>query len=223
MMSGMPGAEILSSIPRWTERSIERGENILATSNQGTLLLFEQDGQSLVVKTVMGRGMLRRVRQATLDREYKAYQRLTGIAGVPVCYGYLQDRYLVLEHVRGEPFRNAVLTGRNAWFDELLAIIRQCHSRGVAHGDLKSKSNLLNTGAGKPCVIDFGTTVLWKEGFHPVNNRMFNYLKKLDLNAWVKHKYHGRYEDVSPEDRELLDYSGLEGLLRRYRRWRDKE
>ena len=218
----MINAHILTHIPHWAEESLKQGKHIIATSNQGTILLFEEDGSSLIIKTVMGRGMIRRARQATLRREFEAYQRLSGLKGVPECFAYLQDRFLVLEHIRGEPYRDAVLEDRTAWFEALLEIIREFHRRGVAHGDLKSKSNLLNTDAGQPCIIDFGTTVFWKSGFHPINNRMFNYLKKLDLNAWVKHKYHGRYEDVSAEDRELLDYSGLEGVLRRYRRWRDQ-
>ena len=51
---------------------------------------------------------------------------------------------------------------------------------------------------------------------------MFEYLKRLDINAWVKHKYHGRYEDVSEEDARLLDYSAFENLLRRYRQWKKR-
>ena len=39
----------------------------------------------------------------------------------------------------------------------------------------------------------------------------------MDLNAWVKHKYRGRYADVSDEDRELLDYSFIEYWVRRLR------
>ena len=35
-------------------------------------------------------------------------------------------------------------------------------------------------------------------------------LQPVDLNAYVKHKYHGRYEDVSGSDLELLDYSRIE-------------
>jgi len=217
----MVDPRIINLIPEWVDACQEQGRNILATSNQGVIFLYEEDDVSLVIKTAMGTGILRRARQATLRREFQAYQRLSGMAGVAKCFAYLQDRYLVLEHIRGEPFRNALFENRTSWFDELLKIIREFHRRGVAHGDLKSKSNLLNTVQGTPCVIDFGTAVSSQEGFHPINNRMFDYLKRLDLNAWVKHKYHGCYEDVSAEDRELLDYSGLEGALRRYRRWRD--
>ncbi len=140
---------------------------------------------------------------------------------MPRCYGLVADRYLVLERIHGTAYREAEWQDRDAWFAELLEVIRGFHRRGVAHGDLKSKSNLLVTDRQRPCVIDFGTTVLHKPGVHPFNNLMFEYLKQLDLNAWVKHKYHGRYEDASDVDRELLDYSRTEALLRRYRKWRD--
>jgi predicted Ser/Thr protein kinase len=214
-------ASIPKNLSRWAEQSLHEGENILATSNQGTILLYRDGGLELVVKTAMGKGLARRTRQATLVREARAYERMAGIDGVPRCHGFVADRYLVLERVRGIPYRDASIGDRDAWFARLLSIIRAFHQRGVSHGDLKSKSNLLVTDSGHPCVLDFGTTVLHRDGFHPINNRMFEYLKQLDLNAWVKHKYQGRYEDASEEDRGLLDYSWSESVLRRYRKWRD--
>jgi predicted Ser/Thr protein kinase len=201
----------------WAESSLESGSNILARSNQGTVLLFEGDGLKLVVKSAMGRGALRKARQATLEREYAAYQRLEGVTGVPACHGFLGGRYLVLEFIEGVPYREATWEDRDAWFTALLEVIRAFHSRGVSHGDLKSKANLMVGADQKPYVIDFGTTFLFKEGFHPVNNRLFEFGKRMDINAWVKHKYHGRYMDASEEDRELLRYSKLEYVIRRLR------
>ena len=208
-------------IPKWAESSLENGENILAERNQGIILLFREEFMEFAVKTAMGSGTARRARQATLVRECVAYSRLGGVKGVPKCYGMVADRYLVLEYIHGKPYREAEFTDRDDWFSQLLNIIREIHKRGVSHGDLKSKSNLLVTDLGHPCVIDFGTTVLKKEGFHPLNNRMFEYLVQLDFNAWVKHKYQGNYEEASEEDRKLLDYSLMESLLRKYRKWRD--
>lgn len=208
-------------LPEWAQASLESGENILARSNQGTILLFNENGLEFVVKAAMGKGAVRKVRQATLERECEAYARLAGVAGVPQCFGMVAGRFLVLEHVQGRPYREAEFEDRNDWFRQLLRILREIHSRGVSHGDLKSKSNLIVTDTGKPCVIDFGTTIMRRDGFHPINNRMFDYLVQLDLNAWVKHKYHGRYEDVSGEDQQLLQYSRAEAVLRRYRQWRD--
>ena len=200
---------------RWIGDSLARGENILAVSNQGTILHYDQDGLELVVKSAMGRGPVRSVRQRTLLREYEAYQRMEGLQGVPRCFGLVDGRYLVLEFIRATPYREAAWTDRERWFKELLAVLRSFHDRGVSHGDLKSKSNILVTHDQKPCVIDFGTAFIRKPGFHPVNNRLFEHGCRMDINAWVKHKYHGRYEDIEGADLELLDYSKIEYLVRK--------
>ena len=201
----------------WIKASLASGSNILATSNQGIVLLFEGDGLKLVIKSAMGSGVVRKARQATLEREYAAYQRLQGVVGVPACYGLLAGRYLIMEFIDGVPYREASWDDRDGWFAGLLDVIRAFHERGVSHGDLKSKSNMIIGRDQKPYVIDFGTTFIHKEGFHPINNRLFEYGKRLDINAWVKHKYHGRYKNASAEDRQLLQYSKLEYVVRRMR------
>jgi hypothetical protein len=68
----------------------------------------------------------------------------------------------------------------------------------------------------KPCVIDFGTSFVNKSGFHPVNNWFFRVGRRLDINAWVKHKYHGFYRDASEQDMALLDYSWIEIIARKF-------
>ena len=208
---------IPDDLQQWIESSLASGSNILATSNQGIVLLFEGDGLKLVIKSAMGRGPVRKARQATLKREYAANQRLTGVVGVPACYGLLAQRYLLMEFIDGTAYREATWQDRERWFAELLVVIRAFHARGVSHGDLKSKTNLIVGRDQKPYVIDFGTTVLHKHGFHPINNHFFEYGKRLDINAWVKHKYHGRYKNASEEDRELLNYSKLEYVVRKLR------
>lgn len=208
---------IPDDLQQWIESSLDCQQHILATSNQGTVLLFEADGIKLVIKSAMGRGAVRKARQATLEREYAAYQRLDGVVGVPACYGLLAQRYLLMEFIDGTTYRQATWEDRDAWFVRLLDIIRSFHARGVSHGDLKSKNNIIAGTDQKPYIIDFGTTFLHKDGFHPINNRLFEYGKRLDINAWVKHKYYGRYKDASPEDRELLDYSKLEYVVRKLR------
>jgi len=200
---------------QWIEDSLARHEHVLAVSNQGTVLRYRQNGTDLVVKSAMGRGPLRAIRQRTLQREYQAYQLMRGLEGVPRCHGLVDGRYLVLDFVQGTPYRDAVWADRERWFAELLAVLRAFHGRGVSHGDLKSKSNILVTEGEKPCVIDFGTAFIHKRGFHPVNNRLFEHGRRMDINAWVKHKYHGRYENIAGADLELLDYSRIEYLVRK--------
>jgi serine/threonine protein kinase len=200
---------------QWIERSLLRQENVLAVSNQGTILHYREGGADLIVKTAMGRGPLRAARQRTLLREYRAYQRLQDIDGVPVCHGLVDGRYLILDYVDGTPYRDARWADRDAWFEEFLSVLRSIHQRGVSHGDLKSKDNILVTASGSPCVIDFGTSFVFEPGFHPLNNWFFEHGRRMDINAWVKHKYHGRYEDISGDDLQLLDYSRIEYLARK--------
>jgi predicted Ser/Thr protein kinase len=208
---------IPDDLEQWIESSLASGSNILATSNQGIVLLFEGDGLKLIIKSAMGRGAVRKARQTTLEREYAAYQRMQGLSGVPACYGLLARRYLLMEYIDGTTYRKAEWLDRDVWFEELLVIIRAFHARGVSHGDLKSKTNMIVGRDQKPYVIDFGTTFLQKDGFHPINNRLFEYGKRLDINAWVKHKYHGRYKNASEADRQLLNYSKLEWVVRKLR------
>ena len=75
--------------------------------------------------------------------------------------------------------------------------------------------NLLVSEDEHPVIVDFGTAFVHKDGFHPLNNWLFRTAKRMDLNAWVKHKYHGFYSHASEEDRALLDYSWPELLARR--------
>lgn len=202
---------------RWIERSLEKGENVLARSNQGTLLKFSGEGRELLVKCPMGEGLVLLARKRTLQREYQAYQRMEELHGVPECYGLVGGQHLAIEFVRGVPFREAQFSDRERWFDEFLQVIRGFHARGVSHGDLKSKANIMVTEGEGVCVVDFGTAFVHKRGFHPANDFMFDFARRLDLNAWVKHKYHGRYEDASKEDRQILRYSWIEQVVRKAR------
>ena len=206
-----------SAFRGWIEQSLERRENIMAVSNQGTILHFTGDGHDLVVKSAMGSGLVRRLRERTLQREYQAYQRLAGVDGVPACHGMVAEHYLVVDFIRGVPYRQASWDDREAWFEAFLVVLRAIHARGVSHGDLKSKGNIMVTEDQQPCVIDFGTAFVHQEGFHPVNNRLFEHARRMDINAWVKHKYHGKYENMSPHDLELLDYSFTEYWVRKLR------
>ncbi len=136
---------------------------------------------------------------------------------MPRCHCMVDDIYLVLDFIDGTSYRETEWLDREAWFVEFLELIEQFHVRGVSHGDLKSKSNIIVTRDQRPCVIDFGTAFIRKSGFHPINNWLFEYSRRLDLNAWVKHKYHGLYQDVLEQDRKYLNYSSLEKILRRFR------
>lgn len=218
MQSLLINPDFQKTLLDWIETSLAEGSNLLATSNQGTLLLYQQGGNSCVVKAPMGRGAVYSARLATLRREFRAYERMQGLANIPEVYAFLKQTYLVMEYIPGSPYRHASWQDRDLWFTQLQQTIEAFHQRGVAHGDLKSKSNIIVTEDQKPCVIDFGTAVNFRPGFHPINHRLFKFACRLDRNAWVKHKYHGKYEDASEVDKNWLEYSFLEKMLRKFRR-----
>jgi len=198
------------------ELDFERGI-LLGVSNQGEVRRFEIDGLDLAIKQPKGRGLAWTVRATTLKHEYKAYQKLRGVVGIPACYGWFPGDRLVLEYVEGRSLREADIGPDSAYFDALLVLIRAMHARGVAHGDLKRKANLLADRQGNPVIFDFGTATLLKPGLRPINRRLFNLIRQTDLNAWIKLKY-GSYENLKPEDQRLLRRTVIERFLSRLRR-----
>lgn len=187
---------------------------ILARSNQGIVYRVQAGDDEFAVKAAAGRGPLGAANRLALRREFRAYQRLDGLAGTPRCHGLVDGRWLVLDFVRARPFRDALVDA--AFFDRLLTIIRDMHARGVAHGDLKRKDNLLIDESGRPLLLDFGAATIRDPGRRPLNHRLFEFMRQTDLNAWVKLKY-GGYDAVAPEDRALLKRSLIERVLSRIR------
>jgi serine/threonine protein kinase len=190
---------------------------LLGQSNQGEVRRFRLNGQELAIKKPKGRYLGWQVRQATLVREYRAYQRLAGLPGFTRCLGLIDKTFLVLEFRQGTPFRRAELADREAFFATLLDIIQTMHAAGVAHGDLKRKDNLLVDELGQPVILDLGAATLRKPGFHPLNQALFDFMCQTDLNAWVKLKY-GGYQGISEADQRWLKRSALERVLTRMRK-----
>ncbi|MEM1082461.1 MAG: hypothetical protein AAGH65_12885, partial [Pseudomonadota bacterium] len=78
-------------------------------------------------------------------------------------------------------------------------------------------ANLMMRTDGQPVVLDMGAAVTRKSGFHPFNQRLFDFMRQTDINAWVKLKNRG-YDHLSKGDRERLKRSLLERGLSRFRR-----
>lgn len=197
------------------ELDFSQGES-LGLSNQGEVRRFKVSEHDLAIKQPKGRGLAWTIRAATLRHEHRAYERLQGLPGIPKCHGLFPGDRLVLEYVKGTTFRGAGLDSSSPVFVKLLTLIQGMHARGVAHGDLKRKDNLLIDEQGSPIILDFGTSTLEKSGKHPVNRRLFRFICQTDINAWVKLKY-GGYENLSADDEQLLQRTGIERALSRWR------
>ena len=176
----------------------------------------------LIVKEAMGSALVRYFRRRMIRHEASVYQRLNGIKGIPRCFG-LHDGRLLLEFIDGHPLRLSVdeLPDREQFFTDLLLILRAVHSAGVAHADMKRKNNILVTADGRPYLIDFGSSVLRAGRGRPVRRWIFRQACQIDLNAWIKHKYLGRYNDVNATDAEIFAPTIAERVARPVRKaWR---
>ncbi len=190
---------------------------VIARSTQGTLVRVKLPHADLAVKIPTGRGLTRRVLTTALRREHRAYRRLAGIEGFAHCFGLFRGRYLALEYLEAKPLKQAAPPDRDRYFSHLLQVIENMHRRGVAHGDLKSRHNVMVCPDGTPVIIDLGASVVRRNGWHPLNHRLFRYMCRIDRNSWIKLKY-GGYDQVDESDRHLLDRSLIERVNSRIRR-----
>jgi serine/threonine protein kinase len=110
--------------------------------------------------------------------------------------------------------RHATISDRELFYAEMLKTIESIHARGVAHGDLKRKDNILVTQDSRPCLIDFGVSIFRKPGFHPFNHFRHSFSHQHDFNAWVKHKYDRKFQDISPEDAKYHQPLRIERMAR---------
>ena len=179
---------------------MQNNTHTLAAGYQGKTLLFEDDAHRLVIKIPHGRGFIKYIHTLMLRHEHHVYEKLANFEGCPKCYGLIDNKYLVLAYVDGHPIRKKHPDNHNNYFKKLFSRIEEMHQFNVAHIDLKKKDNLLVTSDDEPCLIDFGTAIIKKAGFHPLNKFWFNLGKRFDYNAWVKHKYHNNMHNLSNID-----------------------
>lgn len=220
MLRGLNGLSE-DKLAHWVEDSLATGTHRLARGYQGQTLLYQDNGRRLVIKAASGRGIRNWISTLMLRHEARVYEQLANIPAVPRCYGLLRNRYLVLEYIDGAPARYSEFANREAFFAELLELIKSLHARGIAHSDLQKKDNLLLVGGQHPCLLDFGAAVIRKSGFAPFNHFHYRFAERLDFNQWAKLKYQGRLENMSAADRVYYRRSRLEKLARRLKRiWR---
>lgn len=220
-MSDLPD-KLESTINAWLDDPSSCSPKRLSGGYQGSIWLFEHEDIRYVVKVATHSRYFKSLLAFTLRHEHRVYQKLAGIKGIPQCYGFFQNRCLVLEFIEGQTLRRQQPEDPDRFYQSLFNIIQQLHQRGIAHADLKKKDNILVTAEGEPCLVDFGAAVVMRKGFRPVNTYLFHLAKRFDLNAWIKHKYKRRYENVSAEDAPYLQRTLIErfaaAIKRYYRR-----
>jgi hypothetical protein len=129
--------------------------------------LVDGDAGPVVVKDFLPRAALVRswIGPWLLDRELLAYQRLEGLPAVPRTLGRIDRHAFAVEYRPGERVSRK-LRGRvpPEFLGELEEAIAAMHARGVAHLDLRHRSNVLAGEDGHPILIDFASAVCLRPG-----------------------------------------------------------
>jgi serine/threonine protein kinase len=209
----------ISRLKQWIETSLASNTHSLAAGYQGQTLIYRDHEPALVIKVPHGRGLLRWFHVRMLLHEYAVYKKLANYSFAPKCFGLIDNQYLVLEYIQGEPIRQTRPHDENEYFKHMLHAIERLHERGVAHMDLKKKDNLLVVAGNQPYLIDFGAAVIYQSGFHPLNHWRYKLAVRFDYNAWVKHKYHDRMDEVSDQDQVYYKQTLTEIVARNVKRF----
>jgi len=148
-----------------------------------------------------------------LSREVKAYSRLDGVAGVPRLRRSL-DRYaIVIEYVGGIRLpkfhhRHGGVPHVARRLKELLA---QVHARGIIHGDLRSRDNILVSPGGDLYLIDFSSAAVFDLDTW-AGRVLFPRLRRAEERALLKWKVALVPSELTPE--ELASHRRFKRLRR---------
>jgi len=208
-----------SELTHWVREHLNSDTYALSAGYQGKTLLFDELNHKLVIKVPLGNFFTRPINLALLRHEYKIYQKLQGMAAIPVCYGMANNEFLVIEFIEGQTIRESRPQTDSVFFVKLLAAIQDMHQRGVAHFDLKRSENLLVTHNNEPKLIDFGVSINRKSGLHWLNQYLFKLACQFDFNAWARHKYYKQMELLSEEDKPYYRKTAVEVWSKKIKRF----
>lgn len=175
-------------------------------------MLYDDGEQRYVIKTAHGQGLTRLLHRRMLRHEHEAYTRLDGHPNVPRCFGLIDEEYLVLEYIEAPTTRQRPPAEDSSYHQQLFDAIALMHERQVAHIDLKRKDNVLIRDDDTPVMIDFGTAILYRSGWHPINHYLFRLGVRFDWNAWIKHKYQSRMDQIEAQDLPYYNRTWYEKL-----------
>lgn len=141
-----------------TPRNISKAK-IRCEQRNGRLVLFKDYRSS--------RGLMKWYGRLTLRKEFRAYQRLRGVTGIPTCFGLKKSDLLELEYVNAVPLSKMKPgTVPANVFDRLEEIISAMHARGIANTDIH-RSNVLVSETGEVYLIDFSHALIARDAHRP--------------------------------------------------------
>jgi len=149
-------------LDRHTTAVLHRGN-----SRNPDVLLVEVGGRQFVVKDFAPRGVWVRatIGRWITAREVRAWRALDGLPSVPRFLGCIDSLAFAVEYRPGRRMSRK-LAGRvpPEFLGGLETALREMHQRGVAHLDLRHRSNVMVDEDGGPILIDFGSAFTFRPG-----------------------------------------------------------
>lgn len=142
-------------------------------------------------------------------RELHFYSKLMDLPNVPGILGTAGETGFVMEFVQGCPLSDA-LTAPDHFFDDLLALLREVHRRGIAYVDTNKPQNILVGQDGKPHLIDF--QISWdidQLGNWWLNRWVLHRLQADDIYHVTKHKRRRRPDELTDAEQEHLSRKSM--------------
>jgi predicted Ser/Thr protein kinase len=187
-------------------REVEQNSVCLIKGGFGKpdLSRVEVRDQTLMVKDVRRKSFFSRWTLGLwlIHKEWKIYFRLAGIKGIPKA-GERIDRFaFAMEFVSGRPIERGE-TFPPSLFSDLERLLRDVHSRGVVHLDLRHKGNILLSEEGEIYVIDFNSSFSFREkGLFC--RFLFPILRWVDYGGLLKLKQRVSPSLMTPEELSFL-------------------
>ena len=151
-----------------------------------------------------------------LAREVRVLSALARMAGVPRLAGRVGADAIVMERLRAGrlPHWSTGVPSVEA-FARIRAMVGEMHRRGWTHGDLRRK-NILIDPEERPYLIDFATAFHAGPGAGPLRRWIFRKLERVDLITLARIKRTYRPNNLTDEERALLDDQPLTLRLGRW-------
>ena len=183
---------------------------------QSSVYLVEADGQLWAVKDFSGApaNFRRFVAPILVARECKALRHLAGVPGIPRFGGKLDALAFATQFIAAKPLdmyhKGEV---KEPIFERIEAVIAAMHARGVAHGDLKRRSNILIAPNNEVYLIDFAAAIVARG---PLSTKLMRALARVDEKSVPRLKAKVAPESLTDADRwKLANPTTLERWARR--------
>ncbi|MBI4446104.1 MAG: DUF374 domain-containing protein [Acidobacteria bacterium] len=170
--------------PLKTLRVLQFGGGMLSR-----VAIVERRGKMLVLKDFSASHFLIRYTLGVFLAawESRAYRGLEGVSGVPRFIGRASAHGLLLELVKGTNVSQAgAPTLEEHFFTALSRILESIRESGILHFDVAR--NVMVTDEGRPCLLDFGSSVTLPTWLGPINRCLANLRRLYDTRAVAKLK-----------------------------------